>query len=165
MGRSSTSTPTRCRCRPTRFPANFPCALYWRSTVAAPGCWASSRATRSSTRSSATPDPSALESAGHAVTDGKQGEVDALVRLELGVECADGPGILVLVGGIRHGAAPQHVVDQDQAARPHQLEAAFVVAVIAALVGIDEGEIDPAGEALFQQPVERRQCRSDGELD
>src|SRR5690349_7709611 len=72
----------------------------------------------------------ALQRRRHAVTDGEQGKVDALILGELGVERADRLSVGGLVVAIDHRATPQHVVDQDQAARPQQGEAALVVGVV-----------------------------------
>ena len=51
--------------------------------------------------------------------------------------------VLVLVAlGLGHPPAPQHVVDDDQAARGELGQDRFVVAAVARLVGIDEDEVE-----------------------
>src|SRR5687767_3086719 len=109
--------------------------------------------------------PLALQCAGHAVADGEQREVDALVLPELGVERTDRLGVSVLVGEVGDRSAPDDVVDQQQPAAAHQFQAALVVGVVVGLVGIDEGEIELAAKTLGQQPVECLECRGYGELD
>src|SRR5258708_39545198 len=106
-----------------------------------------------------------LERAGHPVAHGEEGEIDPLVGLELGIERADRLCIGVLVGEIGDRSTPQHVVDQYDPARAHELQAALVVGVVAVLVGVDEGEVELARETLRQQPVERLERGRDGELD
>src|SRR5476649_641910 len=108
---------------------------------------------------------STFQRAGHAIADGEQREIDALVGLELGAERADRLSVLVLFGQIGDPAAPQDVVDQDDAAAPHELEATLVVGVVVVLVGVDEGKVELAGQSMGQQPVECLERRSERELD
>ena len=75
------------------------------------------------------------------------------------IERAERDGVLVVHIGIHHGAAPERVVDRDEAARPQQLEQALVVRDVARLVRVDEGEVEGAGLAGCEQLVQGPQGR------
>ena len=71
------------------------------------------------------------------------------------------PRVVGLVVALReHAAAPEHVVDDDQAARLEPLERGLVVPRVAGLVGVDEDEVVRAG-----QPLERALGRADVDRD
>ncbi len=78
------------------------------------------------------------------VANRHQHHVDPLIVPDLSVERADRSGLLVLMRRISDPAVPKRIVDRDQPARPHQLQAVLVVAVVILLIGIDEGEIEAA---------------------
>src|SRR6185437_11653887 len=77
-----------------------------------------------------------------AVGQRQQAEIDALVAVELLVEGAQRRRLGIGLAAIGDGAAPQHVVDDDEPARPQQPQRALVVAVVVFLVSVDEGEVE-----------------------
>src|SRR3546814_14083981 len=69
-------------------------------------------------------------------------DIDSGVVAQLCVKRPQGGCVGIGLCGIGDLSVPQNVVDHDNADRPEQGEAALVIAVIAFLVGIDEGEVD-----------------------
>src|SRR3546814_6945349 len=72
-------------------------------------------------------------------------DIDSGVVAQLCVKRPQGGCVGIGLCGIGDLSVPQNVVDHDNAARPEQGEAALVIAVIAFLVGIDEGEVERTG--------------------
>src|SRR3546814_6999142 len=80
-----------------------------------------------------------------SVADGQEADIDSGVVARLCVKRPQGGCVGIGLCGIGDLSVPQNVVDHDNAARPEQGEAALVIAVIAFLVGIDEGEVERPG--------------------
>src|SRR5690349_13310924 len=72
----------------------------------------------------------ALAREGEAVGQRQQAHIDPLVVVELLIERAKCRGFGVRLAGIGDAAAPQHVVDDDEPARPQQPQRALVIAVV-----------------------------------
>ena len=56
-----------------------------------------------------------------AVAERQHRQADPLVALQLGVQCAQRFRLTLVIGRVRDRAAPEHVVEQDQAAGAHQV--------------------------------------------
>jgi len=77
------------------------------------------------------------------------------------VDGADCDRVDCLVRRIDDLALPEHVIDGDQAAAPHQFEGIFVIRVIIGFVGVDESEIERialSGDSRFGSPETRVVC-------
>ena len=77
-----------------------------------------------------------------AVADRQHAGMHAVVGVHLGIDGADRAGGGIVQPGIRHAAAPEDVVDGDETAASHQLEATLVVVVVMLLVGVYESEVE-----------------------
>jgi hypothetical protein len=75
-------------------------------------------------------------------------ELDTLVGVQPCVEPADCARVVVVLRGIADGAAPERVVDQQQAAPAQELQRLLVVAGVARLVRVDEDHVDLSGHPL-----------------
>ena len=64
----------------------------------------------------ALPDASPLDGEGEAVAQGQHGGIHPRIGPHLRVQRADGAGVFVVGFGVRHAAAPQHVVDAHHSA-------------------------------------------------
>jgi hypothetical protein len=100
-----------------------------------------------------------------AVADRQQDHVDPAVVVNLAIERADRRGIDVVARGIGDRAVPERVVDGDDAARAHELQALLVIEVVVFLVGVDEGEIEAAGFAGGDQLTQRVRRGREVQLD
>src|SRR5690349_23235330 len=90
----------------------------------------------------APPAELALAREREAVGQRQQAQIDPLVAVELLVESAERRGFGIRLARIGDGAAPQHIVDHDETARPQQPQRALVIAVVVFLVGVDEGKVE-----------------------
>ena len=73
----------------------------------------------------------------------QQTRVDALVGSRRRVQLVDGASVVVHFGLCHeHAAAPEGVIDGDDAADPQQLQTGLVVGRVAPLVGVNEGEVE-----------------------
>jgi len=77
------------------------------------------------------------------------------------VELLDGPGVGIRAG-LEDPAMQEGVVHQDHPARPDPRHQFPPVAEVAALVGVDEGQVDPPAR---RQRAQRVQRRAEPELD
>ena len=81
------------------------------------------------------------------------------------VDRSDRLGVCVVCRGIGHCSVLQRVVEQDDAAAPHELQASLVVAVIACLVGIDERKVERAGGPVADERGQRIASRAKSKVD
>src|SRR5690349_21117771 len=86
----------------------------------------------------------ALQRERQPVSDRNQARRHPLVVMNLLVQGAEGIGIVVPVGRVGYPPAPEGVIEPQQAARANELQRQLVVAVVVALVGVDEGEVERA---------------------
>src|SRR5205085_145474 len=82
-----------------------------------------------------------------------------LVGHDVVVELDDGPGVVV-VGTTEDAAVPQDVVDRDQASIGQLGHNGLVVVAVVDLVGVDEHEVEGAGQA-----GDRLEGRAHADLD
>src|SRR5690606_4868059 len=108
---------------------------------------------------------SALAREQEPVTHREQAHAHALVVADTRVELPDRPGVGVVGARICHLAAPQRVVDRDDAAGAEQAQAALVVVGVALLVRVDVGKVEGARAAPIDERLQggRRGC--DVQLD
>ncbi len=78
------------------------------------------------------------------------------------VEATDRLGVVVVDVGVDHRTAPQRVVDADQTVGREPGEELFVVVDVAALVGVDEREVD---DGVGRQRAQRLDRGRDPQLD
>src|SRR5438445_13009609 len=77
-----------------------------------------------------------------SVADGEHDVGDASVVLDVVVEGDD--CVVVLLLGVEDAAAPEDVIDGDQAVGGEQRQGGFEVVEVVALVGVDEDEVEGA---------------------
>src|SRR5258706_13002213 len=106
-----------------------------------------------------------LEREREAVAQRELRELHAGVGMHQVVEGTNRARVLVLARRVREPAVPQRVVHCDHAAGSQQLEAAFVVAAVAGLVGVDEGEVVLSAAPRGDERVERLERRRDPQVD
>src|SRR5690348_8153866 len=136
--------------------------------AAPPRASAFMRATSCTTRFSATPADrarSAFARQRDPVGQRQETEIDALVAVELAIERAKRRGVGIIALGIGDGAAPEHIVDYDEAALAEQREGALVIAVVIGLVGVDEGELEASRRALGKETLERLERWPKAQID
>src|SRR5262245_57703464 len=75
-----------------------------------------------------------------SVPNGKQNVLDPLVFLNPIVQSGNRPR--VLIPWAENPAAPQHVVEHNKPALPHQINGAIVVVAVTFLIRIDKTEIE-----------------------
>jgi branched-chain amino acid transport system ATP-binding protein len=97
-----------------------------------------------------------------AVTDRDHDQLDPLVRGGVVVEVADGDHHRAVVPGVDDPAVRERVVDHDQAAGVHPGQHLAPVVQVAALVRVDERDVE-LGRArqLAQRPVSRTEAQLD----
>ena len=101
----------------------------------------------------------------HAARDRKKHEVDAVVRRDFAVESAQGYGVRVRFGWVCDTPAPQHVVEDNQPTWAYEPERAFVIGIVAGLVGVDECKIEPVVSNVVLKPDQRVDGRPNPEID
>ena len=73
---------------------------------------------------------------------GSKHDIDSFVPAHFHVEGAQRTRVLVVRRRIEHGAVPEHVVDQDEAARPNQLERRFVISSDVRFIRVDKCHVE-----------------------
>lgn len=99
------------------------------------------------------------------VPDGGDGQADAEVPGEAAVEGAHGFRIRVPVLRVGDAPAPEHVIGDNQAARPDQRKGAVVIGLIILLVRVDKRQVESPGLPFRQELVQGFQRRSQAQLD
>src|SRR4030095_6519878 len=87
----------------------------------------------------------------YAVANAQKAGVDARIVADLHVERAQRLCVRGRIRWVRDRATPEHVVDRDHSATPQQLEARFVVRVVARLVRVDEREVESIRTAVIDE--------------
>src|SRR4029453_6865140 len=105
--------------------------------------------------------PSAPAADGEPVEGGQDHPVDAIVGGHAVVELPDGAGVVVAVV-VGDAAGPQDVVGQQHTTGPHAGNELVPVVPVAALVGVDEREVD---RRLRRQRPQRVERGGDAQLD
>ena len=85
-----------------------------------------------------------------AVANWKQNVFDPVVLLNAIVQGCNRPR--VLFPGTENPAAAQHIVQDDEPARPHQIDGAIVIIVIAFFICVDETKIKGTLQSLQRFP-------------
>ncbi len=106
--------------------------------------------------------PSQFSAKLEPVCDREENGFDPIVIGEFVIECVDGASAGFGDWAVTETAAPEHVIEQNNAVGPHARQKEFVVSVVLGFRGVDKNEVE--GESGFKF-LQLRNGRSEAELD